>query len=63
LLEGVLRLGRSALKLRFALTLVTFGCAVSLCTLGWRPAYSAASRQMILLAAPTSLLLSIPSDN
>lgn len=35
------------MKFRLSLALVTVGCAVALCTLVWRPAYSAAPQQTI----------------
>jgi hypothetical protein len=42
-----LLLSGSALRFRLPLALVTIGCAVVLCALIWRPAYSAVTRQTL----------------
>ncbi len=44
---------RSALKFRLPLALVAVACAFAICTRGWRPAYSAVTRQTIAACGST----------
>ena len=47
------RLGRSPVKFRLPLALVTVGCGFALCALIWRPAYSASPRQTVPVCGST----------